>query len=151
MKIFKTIVVFLICLLLYFIPAFLFKAEPAYYEALQKPLYAPPTFLFGIAWSILYVIFSLYLAEKISNKRLSKEMLLYFLMNYLISFFFNKVFFIDKKLFLSFAVTLCSFITGLFLFLTTFKTSKKEFLVFTPYLLWTLFATILMTHIYLLN
>lgn len=151
MKIIKTIVVFLICLVLYFLPAFLFKSDPAYYESLHKPIYAPPALLFGIAWPILYVLFSLYLAIKIANKDLSKEMLLYFIMNYAISFFFNKVFFVDKKLFLAFAVTFCSFISGLFIFLTTFKTSKNEFLIFIPYLLWTLFATILMTHIYFLN
>ncbi|MDE7384642.1 MAG: tryptophan-rich sensory protein, partial [Anaeroplasmataceae bacterium] len=60
-------------------------------------------------------------------------------------------FFIDHNLFLTFAVTFCCFLTGLFLFITSFKQSKKEFYVFVPYLLWTLFASILMAHIYLIN
>ncbi|MDE7162167.1 MAG: tryptophan-rich sensory protein [Anaeroplasmataceae bacterium] len=151
MKILKTILVFVVCMLLYFIPALLFKSDPAFYKALPKPAYAPPAVLFGIAWPILYALFSLYLAIHIVNKSLSKELLIYFVINYIISFFFNKVFFIDKNLFLSFAVTFCSFITGLFIFITTFKKSKKEFLWFLPYLLWTLYATVLMVHIYLIN
>ncbi|MDE6655380.1 MAG: tryptophan-rich sensory protein, partial [Anaeroplasmataceae bacterium] len=144
MKIVKTIVVFGICLLLYFIPSLLFKADPAYYKSLQLPVYAPPAILFGIAWPILYAIFSLYIAIKLINHSLSKEMILYFILNYIISFFFNKVFFIDHNLFLTFAVTFCCFITGLFIFITTFKNSKKEFLVILPYLLWTGFASVLM-------
>lgn len=151
MKYIKIGLSFVVLLLLYFIPALLFKSDPPYYESLVKPSYAPPALLFGLAWPILYVIFSFYLAIKIERKELSKEMLLYFIMNYIISFFFNKVFFIDHNLFLSFAVTFASFITGLFIFITSFKQNKWEFLAILPYLLWTLFATILMIHIYLLN
>lgn len=151
MKIIKTGIIFAVCLLLYFIPSFLFKADPDYYNTLNQPFYAPPATLFGIAWPILYVIFSMYLAIKITNYDLPKEMILYFVINYVISFFFNKVFFIDHNLFLSFTVTFCCFISGLFLFITSFKNNKKEFLVFLPYLLWTLFASILMAHIYLIN
>lgn len=151
MKYIKIGVVFAVCLLLYFIPSLLFKADPAYYKSLNLPSYAPSALLFGIAWPILYVIFSLYIAIKLVNQNLSKEMLVYFIINYIISFFFNKVFFVDHNLFLTFAVTFCCFLTGLFLFITSLKKNKKEFLVFLPYLLWTLFASILMAHIYLIN
>ncbi|MCM1131385.1 MAG: tryptophan-rich sensory protein [Roseburia sp.] len=151
MKYIKIGVIFAVSLLLYFIPSLLFKVDPAYYTSLMLPSYAPPALLFGIAWPILYVIFSLYIAIKLGNQDLPKEMIVYFMINYIISFFFNKVFFVDHNLFLTFAVTFCCFLTGLFLFITSFKKNKKEFLVFLPYLLWTLFATILMAHIYLIN
>lgn len=151
MKYIKIGVVFAVSLLLYFIPSLLFKANPNYYTTLKLPCYAPPALFFGIVWPILYILFSLYLAIKLVNHTLSKEMILYFSMNYIISFFFNKVFFLDHNLFLTFAVTFCCFLTGLFLFITSFKKNKKEFLVFLPYLIWTLFATILMAHIYLIN
>ncbi|MDE6047600.1 MAG: tryptophan-rich sensory protein [Anaeroplasmataceae bacterium] len=151
MKYLKIGIVFVVCLLLYFLPALLFKADPAYYKSLNLPNYAPPAILFAIAWPILYVIFSMYLAIKITNRDLSKEMIVYFIINYVISFFFNKVFFIEHNLFLTFAVTFCCFLSGLFLFISSFKKSKKEFFIFLPYLLWTLFASILMAHIYLIN
>ncbi len=151
LKILKSILLFAILLLIYFIPAFLFKAEPEYYISLAKPAYAPSSVLFGIVWPILYILFSIYIVINLQNKTLSKEMILYFLINYIISFFFNKVFFIDKNLFLSFAVTFCSFISGLFIFITSFKHSKVQFLFILPYILWTLYASILMTHIYLIH
>lgn len=151
MKIIKAILLFLFLLGLYSLPALIFKSDVAFYNSLKKPIYAPPAILFGVIWPILYVIFSLYLTIKIINQQITKEMVLYFLINYGISFFFNKVFFIDKKLFLSFVVTFCSFLSGLFIFITTFKTSKKDFLFILPYLIWTGFASILMTHIYLIN
>lgn len=151
MKYIKIGVVFAVCLLIYFIPSLLFKADPSYYTSLKLPSYAPPALLFGIAWPILYVIFSLYIAIKLVNQNLPKEMIVYFMINYIISFFFNKVFFVDHNLFLTFVVTFCCFLTGLFLFITSLKKNKKEFLAFLPYLLWTLFASILMAHIYLIN
>lgn len=151
MKKIKTFITFLIILLLYFIPAILFRSNQDYYNSLNKPIYAPKGYIFAIVWPILYLIFSIYLAFKIKNKALSKELAIYFIINYIISFFFNKVFFIDKSLFLSFAVTFASFITGLFIFISSFKNKNKEFLVFIPYILWTMYASILMANIYLIN
>lgn len=151
MKLVKSILLFLFFLGLYFLPAVFFKSDVAYYNSISKPVYAPPGILFGIIWPILYVLFGVFLTLKIHNHSLSKEMILYFAINYGISFFFNKVFFVDKNLFLSFAVTFCSFISGVFIFMTTFKSSKKDFLFILPYIIWTGYATILMTHIYFLN
>lgn len=150
-KFLKVFVPFVVFLLLYFLSALLFKSDQAYYNSLNKPFFAPPAFLFAVAWPILYALFSLYLALKIKDKTLSMEMIFYFVANYIISFFFNKVFFVDKNLFLAFVVTFTSFITGTFIFISTFKFNKKDFLFILPYLLWTLYASILMANIYLTN
>ena len=150
-KFLKAFVPFVVFLLLYFLPALFFKSDQAYYNSLNKPFFAPPAFLFAIAWPILYALFSLYLALKIKDKTLSMEMIFYFVANYIISFFFNKVFFVDKNLFLAFVVTFTSFITGTFIFISTFKFNKKDFLFILPYLLWTLYASVLMANIYLTN
>ncbi|MDE6660371.1 MAG: tryptophan-rich sensory protein, partial [Anaeroplasmataceae bacterium] len=71
--------VFAVCLLLYFIPSLIFKADPSYYKSLNLPSYAPPAVLFGIAWPILYALFSIYLAIESVNKDLPKEMIVYFI------------------------------------------------------------------------
>lgn len=151
MKLIKNIILFVGCLLLYFLPTLLFKTDPRYYTSLKLPAYAPPSILFQIIWILLYIIFSLFISIKLSNQDLSLEMKIYFIINYSISFFFNKVFFVDHNLFLSFAVTFCSFISGLFIFLTALKRGKKQSLIFLPYILWTGFASILMAHIYFIN
>lgn len=148
---FKGLALFLLFLFIYFIPALVFKSNPEYYASLNKPFYAPPMLLFGIVWPILYAIFSIILAIRIRKRTLTKEQMLYFILNYGISFFFNKVFFINHQLFMSFVVTFLSFVTGLILFVSIRRTSKGEGLALLPYLLWTGFASVLMAHIYFIN
>lgn len=102
-------------------------------------------------WPILYAILSFILTDKLVKKELGMELILYFIINYGISFFFNKVFFIDKNLFLSFVVTFLSFVSGIFITTSIGKQNKKEALLMLPYLIWTAFASILMANIYLIN
>lgn len=150
-KTFKSVGLFFLFLLLYFIPALLFKSQPEYYKSINKPFYAPPAIIFAIVWPILYVIFSFILTRKISSKKLTLEQAFYFIMNYSISFFFNKVFFLNHNLFLSFVVTFSSFITGLLIFISFIKDNKYVSISLIPYLLWTLYASILMANIYFIN
>ncbi len=150
-KFLKVAIPFGILLFLYFVPALLYKSDVEYYNSLNKPFFAPPAALFGIAWPILYVLFSLYLAFKIADKTITSEVIFYFVVNYAISFFFNKVFFLDKNLFLSFVVTFTSCITGIFAFISTFKLGKKGFWFILPYIIWTVYASVLMANIYLTN
>lgn len=150
-KFFKGLALFLLFLFIYFIPALIFKSNPEYYASVNKPFYAPPMLLFAVVWPLLYAVFSILLAVKILNRTLTKEQGLYFLLNYGISFFFNAVFFIQHQLFLSFAVTFLSFITGILLLFSLRKTSKSESLALIPYLLWTAYASVLMAHIYFIN
>ncbi len=151
MKKIKYIIIFLIILLLYFLPSLLFKSNQAYYNSLNKTIYAPKAYIFAVVWPILYIIFSIYITLKIFKNSFTKETIIYFFINYIISFFFNKVFFIDKNLFLSFTVTFASFISGLFIFISSFKNKNKEYLLFIPYIIWTIYASILMANIYLIN
>lgn len=150
-KTFHSILLFILFVLLYFLPTILFPIDKSYYASINKPFYAPPPILFGIVWGILYVIYALYLALKIKNYTLTKEHIFLFIMNFAISFFFNRVFFVDHKLFLSFVVTFLSFLTGLFIFLQNLNKGNKENWFLFPYVIWTLYATILIIHIYLIN
>ncbi len=150
-KILPAVLLFLLFIGLYFLPTILFPVNKEYYNSLKKPSYAPSAIVFGVVWGILYIIYALYLAIKLRNYTLARDQLFLFLMNFSISFFFNRVFFIDHKLFLSFAVTFLSFLTGLFIFIQTFTKNKKEGFLLFPYVIWTLYATILITHIYFLN
>lgn len=145
------LVLFVVFILLYFLPGIIFMSDSEYYNSLIKPFYAPSSLIFGIVWPILYSIFSIYLSVKIVRGNLSTELITYFVINYIISFFFNKVFFVDKNLFLSFVITFLCFITSIFMIFTAYKQTKKEALVFVPYLLWTLYASILIVHIYFIN
>lgn len=150
-KYLKPFVIFIVLMLFYLLPGFLFKAQPQYYQELIKPNYAPPALLFGIVWPILFILFSILITKKIVQNSLRLDQVIYLIINYFLIFFFNKLFFIDKNLFFTLMNTLLSFISGLFLFISIFKEDKQESLLILPYLLWTAFATILMTNIYFLQ
>lgn len=150
-KIIQKSFLFLLILGLYFLPSILFKSSKEYYNSILKPVYAPRPYIFMLAWSILYIIFALFLSINLINKNLPRQLAVAFFINYIISFFFNYFFFIKNNLFLSFCDTFLSFSSGLLIFLILFKKNRYNALIITPYLLWTAFASILMCHIYFLN
>lgn len=150
-SILKKIFTFLAILILYFLPTLIWRADKNFYKSLDLPSYAPSPIVFSIIWAILYVIFAGFLTYKLYNNTLSKETKIAFILNYLVSFFFNLVFFKMNHLFLSFAVTFLSFATGIMIFVSLLKENRYNKAAVTPYLLWTLFASILMGHIYFIN
>ncbi len=144
----KFVGLFIIILFMYFIPSFIFKNNKEFYNNLNKPFYAPSPILFSICWIILYIIFSIFIVISINK---DKEVLSLFIINYIISFFFNFFFFIKHNLFLSFCDTFLCFVTGTLIFSIICKKNRYQALCLTPYLLWTFFASVLMCHIYFIN
>ena len=71
-----------------------------WYKKLKKPLYNPPNYLFGIVWTILYLIIglSIYLGIK---KR--KDYFIYILIisHLILNFSYSPIFFYFKQLLLS--------------------------------------------------
>ena len=57
-------------LLVGFVSAFLSGDQKAVYGALTLPPYAPPAWLFGVVWPVLYVLMgvSAYLVQKMNDK-----------------------------------------------------------------------------------
>ncbi len=149
-KYLKPIIIFAVILFIYFVPGFIFKAQPDYYKSLNKPFYAPPALLFGIAWPVLFVIFSVFITRKILNNSLKLDQVMYLIINYFLTFFFNKIFFIDHNLLFTLIDTILCFVSIGLLFLNIWKENKNESWFLLPYLIWTGFASILMTHIYFL-
>lgn len=147
----KKLLLFILILFLYFLPSLLFRTDRNFYYSLNRPFYSPKPIVFFICWTILYVIFSYILTKKITEKSLSKESVIAFSINYFVSFFYNYAFFIKHNLFLSFAITLLSFLSGILIFITLLKQNRYNSFLVTPYLLWTLFASILMANIYIIN
>jgi len=149
-KYFKVILIFIIVLFIYFIPGLIFKTDIDYYNSLNKPIYAPPSLLFGIMWPILFILLSILITKKIINKEYRFDNVVYLIINYLMIFFFNKVFFIDKNLLFTSIDTIFTFITATLIFISVYKDSKKESLLIIPYVIWTLYASILITNIYMI-
>ena len=67
----KKVLRFLIILLPWFIGGILFRSDSVYYKSLNKPFFAPPGFLFGIIWPILYILIAISIYKIYQNNSFS--------------------------------------------------------------------------------
>lgn len=150
MKYLKIVLTFVVLYILYSLPGFLFN-NPEFYLNLKKPSFAFKPIVFAIVWPILFTIHSGYLTYKLQKKSLTLELKVAFIINYILMFLFDLTFFKFENIFLGFSMVLLSFSSGLLIFIYLLKINRYEASLFTPYLLWTLLATILSANIYFLN
>ncbi len=127
------------------------EAAPVYASFVLPPL-SPPGYVFGIAWTILYIMMgiSCFLIWNSPHKQKRTPLLLYCVqlgVNFFWTFFF---FNFDWKLFSFFWIL---FLIGLlYMCMREFlPISKIAFWLLIPYMAWLLFASYLNLGIYLLN
>lgn len=127
---------------------------PNWYENLIKPAFAPPTYLFGIVWSIIYPIIFVtygYTAYLVFKKKASKVLLLPVILNLIFNFLFSPIQFgLKNNLLAAIDITLV-LITIIWYMLKIKPVSKKLMWAQIPYLLWVSFATVLQYSITYLN
>ena len=149
----KKFVKFILILLPWFLSS-LIPIDKNYYKSLTLPWFAPPSIAFGIIWTILYICIAISI-YKITNNENKKDIPNSYkytlLLNYIANQSFQPLFFYFKNNFLGFISCIITFITSLFLYKETkdLNESSAKFLI--PYIIFTLYATILSLSIYLLN
>ena len=149
----KKILTFIIILLPWFLSSLL-PVNYNYYKSLNLPFFAPPNIFYIIAWTITYIgiatsIYKIITSCKLKDIPTSYKLTL--LINYLANQSFTPIFFILKNNFLGFISCITTFLSTLYLTQET-KTLKEESTKFLyPYILLSLFATILSLFIYLMN
>lgn len=121
------------------------------YNSLIQPKFAPPSFLFPIVWTILFILMGIsYGILEINNKTSQKIKRIYYsqlFVNALWSIFF---FVFKWRLFAAFWILLL-LILIIKMIIDFYKENKISGLLQIPYLLWTIFATYLNWSIYFLN
>ena len=147
------IIRFLVYLLPWFLSALLFKTDTIFYKSLNKPIFAPPPILFGIIWPILYLLItiSIYNIYKNNNRKNIKDYNKALLINYISNQIFSFLFFTIKSPFLALIDTLIVLISSLFLYYETKKLDKKASYFLIPYIIWNIFASLLIISIFFLN
>ena len=121
------------------------------YNSLEKPFLAPPSIVFPIVWTILYILMGISYG-RLKSKGLTDEKtnIIYYVqlgINVLWSIFF---FVLKWRLFSFFWIILLD-IAVILMIINFYKKDKIAGLLQIPYLLWSLFATYLNLGIYLLN
>lgn len=150
----KKILFFLLGLFVYFLPSILFRSDTKFYESLKGTFI--PNIVFIIIWTIIFIILSFINTYLFSNKESynKKEFRTYFILmfiNYVFIFLFPLGFFILENLFLGYIFTLLTCVTAILLSMQVLLLNKKISLLYIPYILWTVFATVYSIMLYLKN
>lgn len=125
-----------------------------WYENLIKPSFAPPSNVFGIAWSILYPIIFLsfgYTIYLTVTKRVPASILTPLVLNLLFNFAFSPIQFGLKNNGLAAIDITFVLVTLVWFLMRIIPYSKMIAIAQVPYLLWVFFATILQYSITWLN
>ncbi len=149
----RKFVIFILILVPWFLSN-LFPVDYSYYNTLNLPSFAPPNIFYGIAWSIVYFLIALSISGVIDSykfKDIPNSYKITLLINYLFNQSYILVGFGLKSNFLGFVSCLGTFLSCLFLVVETKSLKEKSTKLLIPYVLLSLFATILSFSIYVIN
>lgn len=128
--------------------------EAIYYSELIKPFWAPPTWLFGPVWTVLYVLIFIsfgFVFYKAFTGKIPWVIALPFLLNLIFNFIFTPIQFgLQNNLLASIDIVLVVG-TLIWAILAVWRYFRWVSYINIPYLLWCSFATILQLTITYLN
>ena len=121
------------------------------YNYLVNPPLSPPSYLFPIVWSILYLLIgiSYYIYRKNNNDN-SLTIKLYYI-QLILNYLWSIIFFTLKLRTLAVIWIIVLAITIIYLMVRFYKEERTSFYLFIPYILWVLFATYLNIGVVVLN
>lgn len=146
---FKIFFKYLTFLLPWFISVLLFKSDSSYYYSLNLPFFAPPPFIFGIIWPILYILITISIYNNYKDSTTNYK--IYLVINYLANQLYSFCFFTLQDNFLSLVDTIIVLISSLYLYVETKTINQKYSKYLIPYIIWNIFALILIFTIFIIN
>jgi len=152
-KYIKDILLFIIILFFWLLSGLIFKYNSEFYNMLSLPIFSLDGRIISIIWFIIYILItiSIILIIKKTNILKNNDYLYILLTNYLSNQLFMYFFFKLMSPFLGFAVTTVTFLSSIFLFMETRKISIKSSYFLIPYMIYGLYAFILMSTVYFMN
>ena len=128
-------------------------ANTDWYQSLVQPAFAPPSFLFGIVWTVLYVMIaaSMLLVWSRVKKKDRRVIAGLFGVNLFANAIWSPVFFIEHQLDLAVYVAVIIAVTAWLLIYQLWNIQRTAAWLLVPYALWTTFATVLAASLWFLN
>ena len=121
------------------------------YNSLEQPLLSPPSILFPIVWTILYILMGVSYGI-LKNKGLTdKDVDLIYYLQLAVNLIWPIAFFLLKFRIFAVIWIIILLILIIFMIISFYKKEKISGILQIPYLIWTLFATYLNLAFYLLN
>ncbi|WP_048148021.1 TspO/MBR family protein [Methanolacinia paynteri] len=125
-----------------------------YAEELIKPDLTPPGFVFGIVWTILYILMGISLYLLLARDLKLKEVRIavsIFLIQLVLNFGWSYLFFGFENPFAGFICIILLWIFILLTIVSSYRVDKNASYLLVPYIIWVTFAAFLNLQILVLN
>ena len=121
------------------------------YNTLQKPFLAPPSILFPIVWTILYIFMGVSYGILKNNNLVDQQVNLIYYIQLAVNALWSIFFFSLKWRLFAFIWIIMLAILVVLMIIKFYNKNKIAGLIQVPYLLWVLFASYLNIGVYILN
>lgn len=121
------------------------------YNSLVQPPLSPPSFIFPIVWSILYVLMGISYGILKSKDLVDSKINLIYYSQLLVNALWSIIFFVFKWRLFAFIWIILLDVLVIKLVIQFYQKDKTSGLLQIPYVLWVLFASYLNFGVYLLN
>ena len=121
------------------------------YNSFEKPMVAPPSIVFPIVWTILYILMGISYGILESKSLVDTKVNVIYYLQLFVNALWSIIFFTFEMRFFAFIWILLLDILVIAMILNFYKKDNLAGLIQIPYLIWILFATYLNLSIYLLN
>ena len=127
--------------------------DKSWFDQLQKPTFQPPNWIFGPIWTVLYICIAVsgWLVYIKENSSIRKFILQVYAVQLVLNLLWTFLFFaLHSPLFALVDIIILLFTIFYYIFLTR-KLSRNSAILFIPYSIWVMFATLLNLSIWMLN
>lgn len=149
----KQVLLFIIILLLWLLSGLIFNVNTEFYNLLKLPSFAIEGKYISIIWFIIYILIALSIQIIINKTNIFKnqDYLFILITNYLSNELFMYFFFRLMSPLLGLIITTITLVSSFFLIIETKKISRTSSYFLIPYLIYNIYAFILMSSIYFMN
>ena len=138
-----------------FLAALLTRDSMQIYGEIKVPPLAPPSILFPIVWTVLYVLMGIGAAlvykDREANQKDAEKALVIYAFNLILNFSWSIIFFRFRAFFAALICLIALLITIIKMIIAFYKVNKLSAYLQIPYLIWVAFAGYLNFAIWLLN
>lgn len=121
------------------------------YETLERPLFSPPSSIFPIVWTILYVLMGISYGILKSNGLVNQEINLIYYSQLVVNLLWPIAFFVLEWRLFAFLWIILLIVLVINMIIKFYNKNKLAGLLQIPYLIWLIFAAYLNLGVYLLN
>ncbi|MEQ1404062.1 TspO/MBR family protein [Neorhizobium sp. Rsf11] len=125
-------------------------APGAWYAALSKPPFNPPSWVFAPVWTALYIMIAI-AGWRVWREGRSRVPMKLWLVQLVLNFAWSPIFFSAQRIDIALGVIVLLLVTIIGFIVISWQRDKNASLLFAPYAAWVTFASVLNGAIWLLN